>query len=423
MYMQLLTQIPENLINFLIIVIFSLLIGFEQRKLQTDKELSAPLFGTDRTFTFIGILGFILYLLDTRNYSLFILGGALLGMLLGIFYYSRIKEFSAFGITSIIVALVTYGLGPIVVTQPRWLTVLIVVTILILAERKEYFKEVSTKISINEFVTLAKFLIIAGVILPILPREAVIPVVNISAYEVWITVVIVSAISYLSYILQRFVFKKSGVLLSGILGGMYSSTATTLIISRKSRESGQITNQYAASITAATTMMYVRILILVLIFNKALALFLAPYFGIIIFVSIVTTVVIYFNKRSNSADTSISYDRNPLELKMAALFAVLFILFSLITTFTLQNYGAGGLNFLSYIIGFTDIDPFLLNVFQGQYNVPMEALAKATFQAAISNNILKTIFTLSLADKHTKKIVLAGMAVITVCAVIINYII
>lgn len=421
--MQLLTQIPENFYNFLIIVVFSLLIGFEQRKLQSDKELAAPLFGTDRTFTFIGILGFILYLLDTKNYSLFILGGALLGVLLGIYYYNRIKQFTAFGFTSIIVALITYGLGPIVITQPRWLTILIVVTILILAERKEYFKEVSTKISIGEFVTLAKFLIIAGVILPLLPKEAVIPVVNISAYEVWITVVVVSAISYLSYILQRFVFKKSGVLLSGILGGMYSSTAATLIISRKSREAGISTNQYAASITAATTMMYVRILILVFIFNQTLAKLLTPYFVILIFISIVATAVIYLSKRPQTDETSVSYDKNPLELKMAALFAVLFILFTLLTTFTLQNYGSGGLNFLSYIIGFTDIDPFLLNIFQGQYSVPLESLAKATFQAIISNNILKTAFTLSLADKHTKRLALAGMAVITICTLIINYII
>ena len=101
----------------------------------------------------------------------------------------------------------------------------------------------------------------------------------------------------------------------------------------------------------------------------------------------------------------------------------LFVLFSLITHFTVQHYGTEGLNILSYIVGFTDIDPFLLNLFQGKYEIAMNFIAKASLQAIISNNILKSVFTVFLADSHTKKAALAGMGIVTAVNLILVFLI
>jgi len=138
--MEMFNQIPDIFYQFVITLLLTLLIGLEQRKLLLLKESSKSIFGTDRTFTFIGVLGFILYILDSNRLILFSIGAILLGLLMGIFYYSRIKSEGAYGITSIVVAFITYSLGPVIITQPRWLTILIVVSVLILVERKEYFK-------------------------------------------------------------------------------------------------------------------------------------------------------------------------------------------------------------------------------------------------------------------------------------------
>jgi uncharacterized membrane protein (DUF4010 family) len=147
-------------------------------------------------------------------------------------------------------------MGPLVITQPKWLTILIAVSVLILVERKASFERLSTKIDISEFLTLGKFLIIAAVVLPITPREPKIPYISISPYDLWLTIVIVSSVSYISYILHRYVFPRSGVLISGILGGLYSSTATTMVLSRRAKNISPSSNQYASSIIAATGMMY-----------------------------------------------------------------------------------------------------------------------------------------------------------------------
>lgn len=210
--MEFLEKIPDVLINFIIVLLFSLLIGLEQRRLQSEKNYQSVIFGTDRTFTFIGILGFILYILDPKNLVLFAVGALIIGTLFSIYYYKKIKLFRSFGITSIIVALLTYSLAPIVVTQPRWLSISIVVSILILVEVKDYLQEFSARIDNAEFITIAKFLIIAGVILPILPRTQAFKIISITPYDIWLSVVVVSGISYLSYLLQNLYSRNPGCL-------------------------------------------------------------------------------------------------------------------------------------------------------------------------------------------------------------------
>ena len=418
--MEALTKIPEIFLQFIVVVLFSLLIGLEQRKQQNQKEEESIPFGTDRTFTFIGVLGFLLYILEPDNFILFITGLIILGILFGIYYYTKIKDHKAFGITKILVGFITYSLAPIFITQPKWLSILIVVSVLILVESKNYLLEFSGKLANNEFLTLAKFLILAGVILPVLPVEHISGYLDISPYQIWLSIVVVSGISYFSYLLQKFVLVKSGLLVSGMLGGLYSSTATTIILSKKSKEHNIPDRTYGAAIILATGMMYLRILILMLFFNFSLAVITYPYFLILIIILIITGTAVYLSRPKDKADiqTTIS-EKNPLELKLAVIFSLLFLLFSFLTNYTLKAFGEPGLNVLSYLVGFSDIDPFLLNLFQGKFQIEISFIAKATFQAIIANNVLKIIATMILSDKLTKRIVLAGLGFATLVNIII----
>ncbi len=420
--MDLLTNIPEILKQFVIVLLFSLLIGLEQRKLHNEKANKFSIFGTDRTFTFIGILGFILYVSEPEKFTLFITGGIILGILFGIYYIKKIEIYRSFGLTNIIVAFITYSLSVIIITQPKWFSILVVVSILILVELKSFFQKFTSRLDNNEFITLAKFLIIAGIVLPIIPHDSKIPYLNISPYILWITVVAVSSISYLSYLLHKFVFRKSGLMISGLLGGLYSSTATTVVLSRKSKEQKSESKNYSAAIIAATSMMYLRILTLILIFNYALGIIVIPYFIIMIIVSLIISALIYYSRKNKNEIIEPEVEvKNPLELKIAVLFSVLFILFGFVTNYTLNYFGENGLNVLSYIVGFTDIDPYLLNLFHGKYDLSLDVIAKATFQAIISNNILKILYTMFLSNAETKKIVFAGLGLITLINIVLLF--
>jgi len=402
------------------VLLFSLLIGLEQRKLHNEKVGKLSVFGTDRTFSFIGILGFILYISEPEKFSLFITGAIVLGILFGVYYYKKIEINRAFGFTNIIVAFITYSLGPIIITQPNWFSITVVVSILILAELKSFFQKFSKRLNENEFITLGKFLIIAGVILPIIPKDTIIKFTNISFYNLWITVVAVSSISYLSYLLQKFVFRKSGLMFTGLLGGLYSSTVTTIVLSKKSREKPEHGGYFASAIIIATAMMYLRILILMYIFNPALSAKMFPYFIIMILFSLTVSIVNYYiDKKGNKISDGFEIDEiNPLELKIAFLFSVLFVLFGLITNITLTYFGESGLNILSYIIGFTDIDPYLLNLFEGNFGISLELIGLSTFKAIISNNILKMLYTFFLGERKAARIVMVGIGIITLLNII-----
>jgi uncharacterized membrane protein (DUF4010 family) len=422
---EIFNHIPIDIVNFTLVTLFALLIGLEQRRLHIDKEMGS-LFGTDRTFTVIGILGFILYLISPQNLIPFLGGGFAVTTFLTIFYYHKIQIQKNFGLTSLIIALITYCLAPLIYTQPHWLVLLIVVFIFIITEIKETLFNISKKFDNKEFITLAKFLVVAGVILPLLPDASISTGIDISPYKFWMAIVAVSAISYFSYLLKKFVFPDSGIILTGILGGMYSSTATTIILARKSKELHD-SNQVVAAIILATSMMYIRIFLLALFFNKEIAFQLAPTF--IVFIIISSILAIYFLKfhhkqilLSVEAQT-IQQNNNPLEFKTALIFAALFIFFGLITGFVNTNYGNGGISVLSFVVGVTDIDPFILNLFQNKGCIENSVIVMAVLNAITSNNLLKMLYGISFGNKSIRSQLISGFGILIVLGLILSFVI
>ena len=403
---QMYNYLPKELVNFILVTIFSLLIGLSQRRISLKREGETTLFGTDRTFTFIGILGYLLYILDPTDMRLFMGGGAVLGMLLGLNYYVKQSQFHVFGVTTIIIALITYCIAPIVATQPSWFYVMIIVTVLLLTELKHTFTELAQRMKNDEMITLAKFLAISGIILPMLPQKNLIPDVNLTPYSIWLATVVVSGISYLSYLLKRYVFHESGVLVSGIIGGLYSSTATISVLARKSRKASEHeANQYVAAMLLAVSMMFLRFMILILIFSKDAFFSIYPYLLIMAVVSASVGWFIYSRQhrpKDLTADLEEDDSSNPLEFKVALIFAILFVVFTVLTHYTLIYAGTGGLNLLSFISGFSDITPFILNLLQNSGNVALLVITACSMQAIISNIMVNMCYALFFAGKGSK---------------------
>ena len=401
--------IPEEFIRFLLVVIFSLIIGLEQRRHHIT-ENEAQLFGTDRTFTFIGLFGYVLFIADPKSYLPFLTGLVIIGLLLAIQYFHKIRQYNYFGLTSSILALLTYCLPVMVFTQPVWLLLLFVVVILILTELKGDLISISKKASEEEFITLAKFIAFAGVILPLLPDNPISDQIPVSPYRLWLAVVVVSGISYISYLLKKFVFPDSGILLTGILGGLYSSTTTTVIIARRDKE-GYGGNQAVSAIMMANGMMYLRILILAFLFKPAIAFALAiPFLSLFLLCGILSRLsYVKDNPISQPGlpDSALEMHKNPLEFKTALLFGGLFVLFAMITDYVMKTYGNAGVSSLAYVVGITDIDPFLLNLLQHKLGIAEMTIGLAIINATNSNNILKMIYALSLSGKGiTKKLII-----------------
>ena len=422
---QLYNYLPRELVTFLLVTLFSLLIGLSQRKISLKREGETTLFGTDRTFTFIGILGYLLYILDPMEMRLFMGGGAILGVLLGLNYYVKQSQFHVFGVTTIIIALITYCIAPIVETQPSWFYVMVIVTVLMFTEMKHTFTEIAQRMKNDEMITLAKFLAISGIILPMLPNENLIPGINLTPYSIWLATVVVSGISYLSYLLKRYVFRESGVLVSGIVGGLYSSTATISVLARKSKNAHpQEATEYVAAMLLAVSMMFLRFMILILIFSQEIFAAIYPYLLIMAVVAAAVAAFIHARKkRSVSLDATEEEEdsSNPLEFKVALIFAGLFVVFTVLTHYTLVYAGTGGLNLLSFIAGFSDITPFVLNLLQGTGQVAALVVTACSMQAIVSNIVVNMCYALFFAGGRSalRPWILGGFG----CVIVVNVIV
>lgn len=400
--------LPHELVTFIFVTLFSLLIGLSIRRLSLKREGDTTLFGTDRTFTFIGILGYLLYILDPMEMRLFMGGGLILGLLLGINYYVKQLSFHVFGVTTIIIALITYCLAPIVSTQPSWFYITVVVTVLLFTEMKHTFTELVQRMQNDEMITLAKFLAISGIILPMLPNENFIPGINLTPYTIWLATVVVSGISYLSYLLKRYVFHQSGILVSGIVGGLYSSTATISILARKCKKvkAAEIP-EYVAAMLLAISMMYLRFLVLILIFSKEIFLVVYPYLLILSVITAAIALILHHRMQIKGVLDKIeeeTTENNPLEFKVALIFAILFVAFTIITHYTIIYLGTSGLNALSFFAGLSDITPFILNLLQETNTISASIIAACIMQAIISNIIVNLLYSIFFSN-HRKELI------------------
>ncbi|MCL2098382.1 MAG: DUF4010 domain-containing protein [Bacteroidales bacterium] len=416
---QFLPEIPDNYIHLFLVVAFSLVIGLSQRKLQLKNEKNEAFFGSDRTFTLIGVLSYILYMVDPHSKVFWGVGGCGLLVLLSCNYYFKLMHLRRYGLTSIITACITYCIPALVITQPIPFTLLVLVIVLLLTEMKETFISVANRMNSDEFISLAKFLIIAGIVLPLLPNERIFEEINLTPRNIWLATVIISGMSYISYLLQKFVFRDSGLLIAGILGGLYSSTATTVVLSRKGKKADEsLQHRYAGAIFLASSMMFVRIIILLLIFNPALFGYIWGYCLLLFLTAFATGLAVYYHK-TPKAETmgklrdSIN-DNNPLEFKVALIFASLFVLFTVVTYYVITEFGTQGLTALSLVVGVTDITPFIIGLFQGEYIVSASIIAMAVCCATFSNNLMKMGYALFLGPKNNRRIIVSGFSVICI---------
>lgn len=401
---KLYAYLPQDFVNFVLVTLFALLIGLSQRRIALRREGETTVFGTDRTFTFIGILGYLLYILSPDDFTLFVGGGAVVGLLLATNYLVKQLRHDVYGVTSIVIALITYCLAPIVYTQPSWLSVTVVVAVLMLAEMKHTFTELVQRMNNDEMLTLAKFLAIAGIVLPMLPDKPFVAGVSLTPYSIWLATVVVSGISYFSYLLRRYVFKEAGIMVSGLLGGLYSSTATIIVLARNCKAAAEgEKREYVAAMLMSVAMMFLRFLFLAAIFSRPLLARLYPYLLAMCFLTAATSLVMHLRWRHHAHKGAVEAEEtsNPLEFKVALIFALLFVVFTFVTHFTYIYFGDSGVNVLSFVSGVSDITPFVLNLF-GNANLGMDDIVRCSLQAMLANVAVNMVYAYLFSGKSRK---------------------
>ncbi|HUC61076.1 MAG TPA: DUF4010 domain-containing protein [Alphaproteobacteria bacterium] len=358
--------------------------------------------GGVRTFPLLALAGGLLFFLEPHYALPFVAGLAALGIWLLAYYKSRVRPDLEparrdAGLMVPVCNLLAYLGGPIVLWGPIWLGVAFAVAAVLLLGARAPLHALARRLPQDELSAAGKFLILTGIVLPLLPNKPVTTLTSITPYQVWLAVIAVSTISYASYLVQRYVAPRAGGLLASVLGGLYSSTATTVVLGRELRQAPERTALLQSGIVLATAIMYLRIAAVVAVFNLALALELLPWLlGLAAFSALLAGACYARHRGAAPASGATAAPANPLAIGTALLFAALFVAISLVSSWVQGRFGFAGLYWLAAIVGVTDIDPFVLSVAQGAaHDAALASQAATILIAASSNNALKAAYAVA----------------------------
>lgn len=384
--------------KILLVLFLSFLIGLEREEHKNGETYA---FGGVRTFPLIGLIGYIMALLSGPQLIPLAFGFAVMGALFVVSYVHKLSTQKYSGITTEVSALVTYLLGALVYRDELWIAATIAVAGMLLLELKATLEGLTRRIPPEEIFTFTKFLLLTVVILPALPRASFTQF-DINPFKTWLVVVAVSTVSYGSYVLFKLKSGSRGVLLSALLGGAYSSTVTTIALARRSATEKQ-PHLFSGATLVASGMMYLRLALLLAVFNRGLLRLLGPAFTVL--GALALLIGWLWSRRPDDHDErpiSKFEPSNPLELRSALLFAGLFIAITVVTKLAIVYLGQKGVYALAAIMGLSDVDPFILSITQSAGHETLLVVGAAGIAiAATSNNIIKGCYAYAFSDRRT----------------------
>jgi len=406
----------DFLIRMLISVGIGLVIGLEREfATANNKEIFAGL----RTLSVVALLGFTCALLNFIIHPWFFVFGLLsVVILVAIFYWVSANK-GDIGSTSEFTTIFTYLLGGLILLGNIEISLALTVVIVVLLSLKGKFRFIVGQITQEEIYAFVRFVVIALLILPFLPNEIFGYFQVLNPREIGWIIVLVSGIQFLGYILSKFLGNKKGIILTGIFGGLVSSTIVTWTFSKKSKENPSYSDSYALAIFSAATVMVIRVVVLVYIFNKLmLSNLLLPLF--LVFLTAVTVTFIFFKKQqiNKSFKEKIKLG-NPLSIKDAVFFGFLYSGILLLVSYASSKYGSAGIYISSAISALTDIDAIAISVSKlGGTSIKLLTAQNAVLLATLSNTAVKIGIALWEGSKDLKKNVIFGYGLIFIAGII-----
>jgi uncharacterized membrane protein (DUF4010 family) len=393
--------LPPDALKIVLVLFLSFLVGLEREEHRA--AIGSYAFGGVRTFPLIGLIGYSIALLSGTQLLPLTVGFFVVAAFLLLSYWHKLtgRETTGAGVTTEMSGLTTFLMGALVCYGHLWIATTLSVASLLLLDLKAALEKLAVRIPPQEILTFAKFLLLTGVILPVLPNQEF-SRFHLNFFKTWLVVVAVSTISYGSYVLQKVAKERGGVVLAAILGGAYSSTVTTVVLARRAvRE--QRPHLFAGGILIASGVMYLRLIALLVLFSRPLMSLLAIPF--LVMAVLAMGVGWLWTRLADHTDQAVEQEletKNPLELLAAFLFAGLFLAMLVATQLAVTYLGRAGVNTLAAVMGVTDVDPFILGMTQTAGSLtPLKAAAGAVLIAAASNNLVKGIYAYSVADRKT----------------------
>jgi uncharacterized membrane protein (DUF4010 family) len=298
-----------------------------------------------------------------------------------------------------------------------------VVTTVLLSLKLELHGFVA-RITREDMIAVLKFAIITAIVLPLLPNRnyGPPPLDVLNPYKIWLMVVLISGISFLGYVLFKLLGTSRGIGLTGLLGGLASSTATTLSFSQRSQKSGRLAKPFALAITIAWTVMFIRVMIEVgalhvpLLEIVWLPLVAAGVAGL------VYGAYLYLAPRADDDEEDVNIS-NPFELRPAITFGLLYGVILVVARAAQVYFGDTGVYLSSIVSGLADVDAITLSMTElsRSGNLALPTAARAIVLAVMANTVVKSGIVIFSGSSTLRRAMLPGVVLILVTGLLFAY--
>jgi uncharacterized membrane protein (DUF4010 family) len=343
----------EALPQFLTSLAIGLLIGLERER---NPSARAGL----RTFALVAVFGTLMALLSSKSGSPWLLIAGMLSVaaMITASYFNNQEEDP--GTTTVIALLLSYGLGAMIWYGMAKLAVMLAIGVTTLLYFKPELRGFSQKLARRDLVAVLQFSVLTFIVLPILPDQSFGPYQAFNPYHAWLMVVLISGISLAGYAALHVAGTRFGALFLGVFGGMASSTATTLIYSKHSKDNPTVSYLAASVIVIASMVVLVRLMMVssVIAFGALPRLFPVLASGLVF-----GLMVALYNWRKINKDSElyIPETSNPAEIHTALGFGLLYVVVLLGSALMKDVAGSQGLYIVALISGLTDVDAITLS--------------------------------------------------------------
>jgi uncharacterized membrane protein (DUF4010 family) len=270
---------------------------------------------------------------------------------------------------------------------------------------KEHLHNFIEKLSEKDLAAIMTFAGISLVILPLLPDKTYGPLDVLNPRNIWLMVTLIVGISVIGYFIYKFVGKKVGIISNGILGGLISSTATTVSYARKTKDAESINKMAAFVITAASAVALVRVLVEVgVVIPEKLPEIALPLIAVLVLMGLLCIGLFYLISK-NSEDEKMAEPKNPAQFKSALIFGLLYGGILLAVAFTKQEFGNDALYIVAIISGLTDVDAITLSLSQLMKGGGLNTATgwRLILLASLSNLLFKGIMAAVLGTRQLAK--------------------
>jgi uncharacterized membrane protein (DUF4010 family) len=361
-----------------------------------------------RTFALTGLLGGVLMLV---NPWLLAAGGFGLALLVGIGYREAIKATGTLSATSAVAQLLTFGLGALAAAGMPLLALSAAVIVATLLNLRSTLHRWLRLMEHRELTAALQMLVLSAVILPLLPDQAFGPYAALNPYRLWWAVVLIAGLSLTGHVAMRLAGAQRGTLLTGLLGGLASSTAATLALARQARGRETLMQASAAGGLAACAVMFLRMAVILQLMSPPLGrMLLLPMLAAAIV--LLAVAARHWRRRSRDAEQGTEGDLPPFDLGTALAFGAFLGLMTLLTEASKQWFGAGGLYGLALLSGLVDVDAITISAarMDAATRVPASVAAISIGLAALSNMVLKATMAWTTGGRALGRALAVGYA-------------